>query len=38
MVAIPSQLAQLQGIVKGDAVEFYPLGPGEFRIKKVEPE
>lgn len=36
IITIPSQLAQMCGIVKGDTMKFEYLGPGQFKIEKVE--
>jgi len=33
-LTIPSQLAQMCGLVAGEVMAFEYLGPGEFRIKK----
>ena len=35
-ITLPSQIAELHDIHKGDYLEFTPIGPGEFQIKKVE--
>jgi hypothetical protein len=35
MIVIPSQLAELYGIGKGDKLEWSQGGPGELRIRKV---
>ena len=34
-ITVPSQIAELHGIVEGDMMEFEPIGSGEFRIKKL---
>jgi len=36
VLSIPSQLVEAYDIGEGDELEIIPLGPGEFKIKKVE--
>ncbi len=35
-ITLPSQVAQLHNIKKGDMMEISPIGTGEFKIKKVD--
>ena len=34
-ITLPSQVAKLHGINRGDIMEISPIGTGEFKIKKV---
>jgi len=34
--ALPSQVAKLHNINRGDYIEISPIGTGEFKIKKIE--
>ena len=34
-ITLPSQVAKLHNINKGDYIEILPIGTGEFKIKKI---